>query len=351
VTARSRILSLSKDDVAGVRRSLLAWHRRHGQRAPWRGSGDAYQALVAAVMAQQTQMSRVLPKFDEFTAAYPTVETLAAAPTGDVLRRWAPLGYNMRALRLQRAAQTIVGGGGFPRTAAELREVNGIGPFTAAIVASFAFGEPAPAIDTNVRRVIARLLGIEAPGDRELTARADALISRRAPGRWNQAVMDLGASVCTARARCDVCPLARWCRARADLTARSLPLEKKEMIGQGAQRRVAEARAGYGVDRLKPVPRKGVDRLKPLPRKGVDRLKPVPRTRKEPFHGSRRYYRGRIVQALRELPPGASITPAALYAALPHRDGLSEAGLREVIASLQRDGLVRVLRGGRVRLP
>ena len=155
---------LRKGDLPPLRRALLAWHRRHGLRAPWRTSGDPYHVLVAAVMAQQTQMSRVLPKFDEFLAAYPTVEALARAPTADVLRLWAPLGYNLRALRLQRAAERIVAGGGFPRSAAELERIEGVGPFTAAIVASFAFGEPVAAVDTNVRRVVARLVAGDIDG-------------------------------------------------------------------------------------------------------------------------------------------------------------------------------------------
>jgi A/G-specific adenine glycosylase len=203
-TPRPAILSLSKDELAALRRALLAWHRTHGLRAPWRASGDAYQVLVAAVMAQQTQMSRVLPKFDEFVAAFPTVDALARAPAADVLRRWEGLGYNMRALRLHRAA----------------------------IIASFAFGEPAPAIDTNVRRVLARLLGdasAQLP-ERALLPAAERVMSRRAPARWNQAMMDLGGLVCTSRKpKCDVCPLARWCRARPAF----------------ATKRVAETRARY----------------------------------------------------------------------------------------------------------
>jgi A/G-specific adenine glycosylase len=307
-----------KDDLPALRASLLAWHRRHGQHAPWRESGDPYHALVAAVMAQQTQMSRVLPKFDEFVAAFPTVEALARAPAADVLRRWAPLGYNMRALRLHRAAKLIVRRGGFPRAAAELEQIEGIGPFTAAIIASFAFGEPAPAIDTNVRRVLARLLGdpsAQLP-ERALLPAAEQLMSRRAPARWNQAMMDLGGLVCTSRSpKCDVCPLARWCRARPAF----------------ATKRVAEGRAQYT---------------------SSDRLKPVPQKRREPpFRGSRRYYRGRIVQALRELPPGASLSPDKLVERLGRRDGLDETKLGELIQSLRRDGLVRVLRGGRLRLP
>ena len=298
-------------ELPHLRRRLLAWHRRHGLQAPWRTSGDPYHALVAAVMAQQTQISRVLPKFDEFVAAFPTIEALAAAPTGEVLRLWAPLGYNLRALRLQRAARQFVRAGGFPRTAEVLERVEGVGAFTAAIVASFAFGERVAAVDTNVRRVVVRLLAGQPDGrvpEGALRQAADALVAPRASGRWNQAMMDLGGQVCTARApRCDACPLARWCRAR--------PL----FAANGAPRRVAETRAAY-------------------------RAQPA-------FRRSRRYYRGRIVQALRELPAAASLTQAELLARLPDRDGIDEATLLDLVDALRRDGLVRIVAGGRLRLP
>ncbi|MCH8850860.1 MAG: A/G-specific adenine glycosylase, partial [Chloroflexi bacterium] len=139
-------LRLSKSDVAALRRALLAWHRRHALKAPWRTSGDPYHVLVAAVMAQQTQMSRVLLKFDEFIAAFPTVQALARARTARVLRVWEGMGYNLRALRLHRAAKLIVRRGAFPRTARELEQIQGIGPFTAAIISSFGFREPAAAV-------------------------------------------------------------------------------------------------------------------------------------------------------------------------------------------------------------
>ncbi len=306
---RPRIALPSPAELPRLRRALLAWQRRHGLRAPWRESGDPYQSLVAAVMAQQTQMSRVLPKFDEFLGAFPTVEALAAATPGEALRVWGRLGYNLRALRLHRAARRIVAGGGFPRTAEELARIEGIGPFTAAIVSSFAFGEPVAAVDTNVRRVVARLLGDDDGrlGDRALQAPADALVARRSAARWNQAMMDLGARVCTARApRCGECPLAPWCRAR--------PRFEKAPPA----RRVAEQRAAY-------------------------RAQP-------PYAGSRRYYRGRIVEALRALPPGASLTAAQLSERLPAGHGLGPVQVREIIESLRRDGLARVDRR-RLRLP
>jgi A/G-specific adenine glycosylase len=301
-------LTFHPNNLAALRRALLAWHRRHALEAPWRGSGDPYQALVAAVMAQQTQMSRVLPKFEEFMAAFPTVEALAAAPAADVLRAWAGLGYNLRALRLRKAAQQVVAQGGFPKRADDLERIEGIGPFTAAIVASFAFGEPVAAVDTNVERITGRLTGdIDGSLPRSvLREGADALVARRAAGRWNQAMMDLGALVCTVRSpKCVVCPLARWCRGRRKLARREL--------------KAAEGRARY-------------------------RAQP-------PYRRSRRYYRGRIVDALRALPPSRSLAPAQLLERVPDRDGLDERAMAELVEALRRDGLVRVTRAGRVRLP
>ncbi len=304
------ILSLSpalssadgKDETTRLRRALLAWHRRHALTAPWRQTGDPYHVLVAAVMAQQTQMSRVLLKFDEFIAAFPTIEKLARARTARVLRVWEGMGYNLRALRLHSAAKLIVRMGGFPRTAAELEQIGGIGPFTAAIISSFAFHEPAAAVDTNVRRVIARLSGNMdvTLTDRDVQPAADALISRRAPARWNQAIMDLGGRVCVSRSpKCDVCPIARWCRSRAAFDK--------------SPRKVAEPRTSY---------------------------KPQPK-----FEGSRRYYRGRIVQALRELPEGRSLSPQQVG------NKLGIDSVTELLDALERDGLIRRLANGRVRLP
>ena len=307
-------------DLPALRRNLFDWHRRHALPAPWRDARDPYLVLIAATMAQQTQMSRVLAKYEAFVAAFPTIESLAAASTADVLRAWAGLGYNMRAPRLHRAARHVVEHGGWPRDAADLQRIEGVGPCTAAVIASFAFGRPVAAVDTNVRRIISRLEG-DITGSmpaRTVDARAEELLSRRAPGRWNQALMDLGAIVCTARApRCGACPLARWCRARPVFArARSLP-------------RAAEARASY-------------------------RAQPA-------YRHSRRYYRGRIVDALRALPDGGSLSPAQLFAHVraltadtsPQgrgENGLDTAGLRAIIESLVRDGLARVQRG-RVSLP
>ena len=186
--------------------------------APWRESGDPYEVLVAAVMAQQTQMSRVMPSYERFVAAFPTVESLAEASAGDVIRVWAGMGYNQRAIRLHRAARTIVDGG-WPHDAASLAQIDGIGPFTAAIIASFAFSQPAACVDTNVRRVLGRLVGDETVDGKRLQSLADGMLAVREPARWNQAVMDYGARVCTVRPKCGECVVARWCPSRRDQPA------------------------------------------------------------------------------------------------------------------------------------
>ncbi len=182
---------------------MLAWYDRTGRDLPWRSTRDPYAILVSEVMAQQTQVGRVLAHYERWLARWPTPAALAAATPAEVLSAWVGLGYNRRALRLRDAA-AIVAANGWPPDAAGLRGLPGVGPYTAAAVASFAFGERVPAVDTNVRRVAARIGASPAdllPADRH----AD----------WNQAAMELGAKVCTARApACGDCPAATWCASR-----------------------------------------------------------------------------------------------------------------------------------------
>jgi len=173
--------------------------------------------LVSEVMLQQTQAGRVVPAFRSFLRRFPTVRTLAAAPRRDVVREWGGLGYNRRAVRLSEAARAIVRdhGGRIPRDLSALRELPGVGPYTAAAVASLGFGEPVAVVDTNVRRVVARVhLGIDGHdvSARQVWALADVWLDRGDPIAWNQAVMDLGREVCRPTPRCDACPLARVCR-------------------------------------------------------------------------------------------------------------------------------------------
>lgn len=189
--------------------ALLDWYRRSARDLPWRATNDPYRILVSEVMLQQTQASRVVPYYERFVASFPTVEMLAQAPLADVLAAWSGLGYNNRARRLREAARTVVEHG-WPTSAAGLRSLPGVGAYTAAAVASFAFGEQVAVVDTNVRRVLGRWHG-KALSDngasdvatQELAGSADA---------WNQAVMELGATVCAPRQpKCGECPVSDWC--------------------------------------------------------------------------------------------------------------------------------------------
>ena len=184
--------------------ALLEWYAREHRDLPWRRTSDPYAILVSEVMLQQTQVARVVPRYEQWLERWPDEGALAAAARADVLTAWVGLGYNTRAVRLHEACR-VVARDGWPRTAAGLRELPGVGPYTAAAVASFAFGEQVAAVDTNVRRVAARLG----------RGTADDLLP---PGRahdWNQAMMELGATVCGARsARCEVCPVAASCASR-----------------------------------------------------------------------------------------------------------------------------------------
>ncbi len=201
------------------REALRAWYALRRRAYPWRGSHDPYAVWVSEVMLQQTQASRVVPAFRSFLRRFPTVRALAAAARRDVVREWGGLGYNRRAVRLSEAARAIVRdhGARIPRDPATLRALPGVGPYTAAAVASLGFGQPVAVVDTNVRRVVARVhMGIdghEAPA-KEVWALADAWLDRDDPITWNQAVMDLGREVCRPKPRCDACPLARVCRFR-----------------------------------------------------------------------------------------------------------------------------------------
>jgi A/G-specific adenine glycosylase len=201
------------------REALRAWYAPRRRAFPWRGSHDPYAVWVSEVMLQQTQASRVVPAFRSFLRRFPTVQALAAASRRDVVREWGGLGYNRRAVRLSEAARAIVRdhGGRIPREPAMLRELPGVGPYTAAAVASLGFGRTVAVVDTNVRRVVARVhMGIdghEAPA-RQVWALADAWLDRVDPITWNQAVMDLGREVCRPKPRCAACPLARVCRFR-----------------------------------------------------------------------------------------------------------------------------------------
>jgi len=201
--------------AAESRKRLLAWYRRRRRDLPWRRTRDPYAVWISEVMLQQTRVATVVPYYERFLARFPDVATLAAAPLEDVLAQWSGLGYYRRARHLH-AAAAIVARDGFPKTAKGLRALPGIGEYTANAVASIAFGEPVAVVDGNVERVTCRLAARDLK-KREVREHAQAWLSRRAPGNFNQAVMELGATVCTPRApACPSCPVRAWCRARSD---------------------------------------------------------------------------------------------------------------------------------------
>jgi A/G-specific adenine glycosylase len=203
------------------RRRLLDWYRRYGRDLPWRRTGDPYRILVSEIMLQQTPVDRVLPKYEEWLAKYPTLADLAAASEDEVVRTWYPLGYNIRPRRLHGIAREAVAqyGGQLPADPSALRAFKGIGAYTEGAILSFAFRKRAPILDTNVARVLFRVFGGEGDPKAHQTKRAlwrvsAAVVPMRHVFDFNQGLMDFGALVCTARKpACLLCPMATLCRA------------------------------------------------------------------------------------------------------------------------------------------
>jgi A/G-specific adenine glycosylase len=199
-----------------LRDAVLAWYGANGRRLAFRATDDPYAVLVSELMAQQTQAERAAAAWTAWMTRFPTVESLAAAPVADVVRAWAGLGYNRRAVNLQRAAQAIVErhGGRVPDTVDELDALPGVGPYTARAVAAIAFGRRVGAVDTNVRRVLGRVaVGDPSLPAAELQALADAVVPEGRAADWTHALMDVGALVCRPRTpRCGDCPARSWCR-------------------------------------------------------------------------------------------------------------------------------------------
>ena len=208
---------------ASVSRLLLDWYDMHARDLPWRArpgspTPEPYRVWLSEVMLQQTTVAAVKPYYAAFTMRWPTVEALAAAEEADVMAAWAGLGYYSRARNLVRAARAVAEQGGFPDTEAELRSLPGLGAYTAAAVAAIAFGRRAVVVDANVERVVARLFAIAEPlpGARKaIRARADEITPQGRAGDFAQAMMDLGATICTPRdPRCLLCPLTKACEGR-----------------------------------------------------------------------------------------------------------------------------------------
>lgn len=228
---------MAKVDAPPAAAALLAWYDRHRRTMPWRArhgeSADPYRVWVSEIMLQQTTVAAVVPYFERFLARFPTVEALAGASEADVMEAWAGLGYYARARNLHACARAVAGAGAFPRDLEGLRALPGIGAYTAAAVASIAFGVPAVPVDGNVERVTARLFAIEDPlprGRAVIAAAAarlgDDAVARARPSDFTQALFDLGATVCTPRApACALCPWRDPCRGRAGGAPERLPVK------------------------------------------------------------------------------------------------------------------------------
>lgn len=225
------------DSRTAFQAALHAWYRVHHRKLPWRDAPSLYKTVVSELMLQQTQVATVLPYFDRWLRELPDFAALAAAPEAKVMKLWEGLGYYSRARNLHRLAQAWVAAPAKPRTPAEWRELPGIGPYTAAAITSITFDEPAAVVDGNVVRILARLSGearlfkdgMEAV--KHFTPLADALVAGSIPGEHNQAMMELGATVCLrATPQCLLCPVAAFCAARATGNAEKLPRLKPKVI-------------------------------------------------------------------------------------------------------------------------
>jgi A/G-specific adenine glycosylase len=351
-------MSLDTPDVPAIRAALLEWFSANARDLPWRRTRDPYLVLVAEIMLQQTQVDRVIPKYLAFLETFPTLQALAAAPTAEVIRLWSGLGYNRRAVNLQRAARAVHEGHGgqFPRDVEALRRLPGVGPYTAGAVACFAFEQDVAFIDTNIRRVLRRALfgpddATPAPTERELLAAGHALVPPGQGWAWNQAIMELGALICTAAApACRRCPLRTDCRAYAAWAAadEELLLAMGGGLDRGGHLDSAARQLRYREGRENYVPEKheGEWREGAKGRRRVAERKP-----EAPYAGSRRWFRGRVVEALRALAPGELLPLAELGPQVrPGYAADDEPWLRELVAGLARDGLV-ALEGDAARLP
>lgn len=289
-----------------LRDAILAWFDANGRTLAFRATRDPYAVLVSELMAQQTQAERAGEAWTRWMAQFPTVTALAEAPVADVIRAWAGLGYNRRAVNLHRAAKAIVAehDGRVPDTIDGLMSLPGVGPYTARAVAAIAFGVPVGAVDTNVRRVLGRVAAgaADAVTAAEMQVLADAVVPEVRPGDWTHALMDVGATLCRPRSPlCAACPALAWCRYASGVSPSS-----------PAVARVAA------------------------------------RTPEPAFPATKRWLRGRIVARARDADDGAWVAFDAPIGAHDRR------AVREAVAALATDGLLEVREsndGPEARLP
>lgn len=293
---------ISPNKISAVRARLLAWWHANRRDLPWRQTRDPYRIMVSEIMLQQTQVDRVIPYFHAWLESFPTVHELAAAPTADVIRLWKGLGYNRRAVNMQRTAQAVVERGGeFPDRVEDLLALPGIGPYTAGAIACFAFEQDVAFVDTNMRRVIHRLfIGVDVPkpaaSDKEVLGIATEVMPEGDAWNWNQGIMEFGAVHCTARKPlCLICPLQDECAAFPEIQAAL-----------------------------------------------TENGKPARKTKSVPFEQTNRYFRGRIVDALRAH-EGEGMALGEIGPLV--RDDFSDehmTWLIELANGLERDGLAMV---------
>jgi len=233
--------SLTTSELKKFRADLLGWFATYQRDLPWRRDCDPYRIWISEIMLQQTRVAAVIPYFEKFCARFPDVRALAEAKEAEVLRRWSGLGYYSRARNLQAAAQQIVRehGGTFPSTEEHIRALHGIGKYTTNAILSIAFGKKHAVVEGNVARVVARLTALrgdlrEGPRWKSLQRTADRLLAPKTPGNWNQAMMELGATICTPRSpQCLLCPVAKFCRARKLGIQELLPEKRKKRATVG----------------------------------------------------------------------------------------------------------------------
>ncbi|MGG5368591.1 A/G-specific adenine glycosylase [Enterococcus sp. AZ196] len=226
----------TEQKIANFQEDFLAWYQQEKRNLPWRYNHDPYRIWISEIMLQQTRVDTVIDYFYRFMEQFPTIQDLANAPEDKLLKVWEGLGYYSRARNLQAAAKQVMGefDGEFPTTVEDIRSLKGIGPYTAGAIGSIAFEIPEPAIDGNVMRVVSRLFCIEADiakaSSRNVFDEAmRKIISQDQPGDFNQAMMDLGSSICTpTNPQCDVCPIQQYCQAHSENRQTSFPVKSKK---------------------------------------------------------------------------------------------------------------------------
>lgn len=315
--------SFQPDFTERVHISLLQWYASEKRDLPWRITSDPYAILVSEIMLQQTQVDRVLPKYLQFLTAFPTLDALATASTADVISVWVPLGYNMRAVRLQSIARQVIAEyhGRIPDTIEELLKLKGVGRYTAGAIACFAYHKQVATVDTNIRRVLHRIFfGLEHPepklNDVQMLTHAEHVLPNGEAYNWNQALMDLGATICTSNnPHCGQCPLQETCQAYSEMSQHSL-FPSGTVLKQ--LRKVAEKKPAY---------------------------------KSQPFSSSNRYFRGRIVSLLRSVPAAQRMPLSELGPQLkPDFSEADDAWLQKIVDGLVKDGLLNKTDDG-VRLP